>query len=733
MCAALCRVLGEGIDMHRCLAARVLGRIGDPGGVEALIAALLDQDEDVRTDAAAALARMAPPEAGRQLLGNLLGDPCTQVKLNAIDALTCLRHPELVPWLRRMLKGRDQEIAWDEAGFYEDGWDDWVDVQVKAVEALAELGIADAVPEIVGAIDDELGQDLSETGFKALARLGDPGIEAVAGYLEHADERRRRRAAAVLAACESEAARPALARALQDHCPDVRLAAARALAARDAADQRLAPLLADRDPEVRAQAVRLCGRHHPRRIEALLEGDRAAAVLPAVLDLAAEAPDLLARDQVAEKARSLLGGADASAAASAAVALAAVAGEAALVDLVEQLTNTKRPLEARLGAARALAKLGGEPAVGALARVLGDDERQLRLEAIAALATLAAAVEPWPNPPGETLLAALSGELVPEPRAETGAEARAGENAAPARVEEAPPAEDEAAAEAFPKSTLQSILGDTAPAMPRDDAGGVELTQRDLDRLALAARTPRKRRVPVTPKVAPHRDVRRFAARVLGDLARDEIAGALAEALNDSDAELRRAVADSLARIGARTGALPRQVVDALLRALGDGERDVRLSAVRALGAAGSRRAAKPLIDRLRDDDSSVRAEALTALARLGAVGPEVESLIDDREPAVRLAAARAVAAAGGVSAVERLGDFAFAHEGTHRREAGRLLRGLDRAAGSVRFLEVLDDPNRRRLWPVAIEALEEIHRTDPGPSDGSSIEAVQQEGAGAP
>ena len=61
-------MLREGIDIHRCEAAQALGRIDRPAAARALVDALLDEDEDVRTDAADSLARLAPLEAGLQLL-----------------------------------------------------------------------------------------------------------------------------------------------------------------------------------------------------------------------------------------------------------------------------------------------------------------------------------------------------------------------------------------------------------------------------------------------------------------------------------------------------------------------------------------------------------------------------------------------------------------------------------------------------------------------------------------
>ena len=140
VCRVLSGILGAGVDVHRCIAAQALGRIGGEGAVQSLIAALLDEDEDVRTDAAEALSNLADPRAGQQILENLLGDPCAEVKLAAIETLAKLGEAQVIPWLRRMVKGRDEEIVWDEDEFYSSGWDDWVDIQVKAINGLAERG-----------------------------------------------------------------------------------------------------------------------------------------------------------------------------------------------------------------------------------------------------------------------------------------------------------------------------------------------------------------------------------------------------------------------------------------------------------------------------------------------------------------------------------------------------------------------------------------------------------------
>lgn len=716
VCAALCRVLADGVDIHRCMAAQALGRIGHPGAVESLVEALLDEDADVRTDAATALLRLADPRAIKPLLDNLLGDPCTDVKLAAIEALARMGHRDAIPWLKRLLKGRDEEIVWDVSELYETGWDDWADIQIAAVKALADLDAREAVPDIVEAIADEHGQDLTEIAFKALSRLGQAGIGALATYLDDPAERRRRRAGALLAGVDGPLAREAVARALKDPSREVRLAVARSLADKNPADDRLDPLFDDAEPEVRAETVRLCGRHHPSRIEALLD-DADMRVQEAALVVLANVPGIPLTDAGLERIRTLLRGMDVNVAAAAARTLAAVAPQSAFDELTEQLIDDSRPLEVRLGAVGGLATLGDEMAPPVLAEVLGDEQRQLRLEAMAALAAIAGGNEHGSSRASEILLAALRGELVAEPEPAPDAAApveEAGETIAQENARD-----DEAAAEAepaFPVSTLQAILNGDAPASGGAESpeSSVELTAEDMERLALAARRSHRKIVPVIPKVAPYQDVRRFAARVLGDLARPEMAVELAEAITDDDRDIRLAAADSLARIAERMDAIPDAVVDVLLSATRDQDRDMRLATTRALGTAQGERAAGALIGRLGDEDGLVRAEAVRALSRMSRAGPEIIAHLGDPEPGVRVAAAKAVAAAGHPGAVTSLIEFAFAHGGQHRREAGRLLLNLDAEQACERFLDVLADPDQIRVWQVAIEALEEINLAEP-------------------
>src|SRR3990172_11370140 len=85
--ARLATILRGGADVHRALAAKALGILGRRDGVPALLDALLDEDPDVRVDAATALRSVGERSTGAKLMESLIGDPSTGVKLAALDAL----------------------------------------------------------------------------------------------------------------------------------------------------------------------------------------------------------------------------------------------------------------------------------------------------------------------------------------------------------------------------------------------------------------------------------------------------------------------------------------------------------------------------------------------------------------------------------------------------------------------------------------------------------------------
>lgn len=190
---------------------------------------------------------------------------------------------------------------------------------------------------------------------------------------------------------------------------------------------------------------------------------------------------------------------------------------------------------------------------------------------------------------------------------------------------------------------------------------------------------------------------------------------------------MRAQSADSLARIvedlaDQHGGIIPSGITQRLQAALGHPDRDVRLGAVRALGAEGCEGAADMVAGLCAHDDSFTRAEAVRTLGRLKYTGPEIAALLDDPDRNVRSQAAEALAQSRPPRELDHLIEFAFSFGGIHRREAGRLLRGIDAPAASRRFLEVLDDPERIKQWQIAIEALIELNQPQQTTGTGGRI-----------
>ena len=136
VCARLSEILREGADVHRTLAAQALGAIGRRDAVPALLDALLDEDPDVRVDAATALGLVADPSTAPKLMENLIGDPCAEVKLAAMDALVALGRPRSIQLAVLVDRGhRELPIAADYVGrSVETDLDETVTVKLKEID-----------------------------------------------------------------------------------------------------------------------------------------------------------------------------------------------------------------------------------------------------------------------------------------------------------------------------------------------------------------------------------------------------------------------------------------------------------------------------------------------------------------------------------------------------------------------------------------------------------------------
>ena len=367
-----------------------------------------------------------------------------------------------------------------------------------------------------------------------------------------------------------------------------------------------------------------------------------------------------------------------------------------------------------------------------------DEHRELRLNAMSYLAAEACDGN-WPNLQGDILLDALSGEIVPAPAKEESdppaeistqdqeldAE-RGRSDKAPVKIDSATKLTDhepgseslegldteEASDPVFPASTLEAILGQDSPHLAAVKARGknVELSDRDLEFLGLAKRTPKKRRISIESEIPLYQDVPRFAARVLGNVAHADVALALSDQIMSEDNDLSAVAADSLVLVGQELEAFSDEVFTKLLAALSTTDLQVHCKVTRALGVSGHPDASKALADCLNNKNRFVRVEAIQALSNFDDTARDIVPLLQDEQASVRLAAAKALATNDTNEVVEQLIDFAFDFKGYHRREAGRLLRKLNIQDANSRLVDVLKDSGRESEWQVAIESLEELN-----------------------
>ncbi len=648
------RHLRDGDALTRSLAARALGAQG-VAAAPALVAALLDQDPDVRGDALAALVACARREDAAAIRSSFCGDPVPEVKLAALQALVRLRDPEFLPLLRRLAKDRAEDtVTWeDEAGV----WDDWLDLQFAAIEALGELGLSDVIDDLLEARADEMGQELDTVVFAALARLGEGGIAALFGLLHDADARVRRRALAALRKAQPEALAPMIDILAADTDPEVRILAVACLAADSPLLEQL--LLRDDDPEVRRRSLMACAAARPDLARAALrDPDETLRALALEQIAAAErGPAFSGDSDLAANAVAWMRSAGDSLAATSAAVLPKLDPAGAAGPLWELAGDGARPAAARVAALRALCQAPAAGLAESLAALLTDPARALRIAALAALADLCdRAAAPAERDAAEAALlgaikAALPADRIAAPdssevesEASLGASkveaagqrqiaitrdgdiverpepaAKAPEAATPEEETPEPPggSPDEGPDEGnvirghFPRSTLEAIQ---APPEALPPAGAGDLSDSDLSYLELAQRGRRRQRVSVEGPADIAADVRLAALRIGACCGSPAVESAIAELLPAAPQALRFAAFEALAR---RAGerALSPHVLPELQKGLADADPAVRACAARAL-QAGSATATAHLAPHLEDSDAMVRAEALKAVGR---------------------------------------------------------------------------------------------------------------------
>jgi|GEM_PF-2229752 len=663
--AVIARHLQSEDEVTRCLAAKALGNIGaNTGGdvgADALVAALMDTDPDVRADAMEALVACARPQDAAQLRRSLIGDPVQEVKVAALRALAGLGDRDSIALIRRLALDRAEDtVSWeDTAGM----WDDWLEVQIAAVEALGELDASEAVEDLLAARSDEFGQELDHVVFAALARIGNRGVAVLTGLLEDDDDRVRARALTALADTKPEILAPMIERFVADANPEVRSLAVACAAPESAHAERLA--LHDSDAAVRLRALSAFGGQRPDIATAAL-ADPDEAVRAAALEQVVSRPDLPADDDLLANVIAWTRTAGAKLAGTCAAALPRLAGERAAEPLIALASDDTRPVEARAAALGGLGQVlgmgvAGEGVVEQLRASATDPLRPVRVAALAGLARICGEGAAAANRSlaEETLAAAMTGDLHGAGAAtadETADEAvdaeneglaatkgegegqrrvtitRDGEIVEQAAAPEPEPLPTSSASDTsdtnviagrFPQSTLEAIQ---APANVGSGAGDVTLSDSDLSFLELAQGGRRRGRVSVDGPSEIGDDLRITALRIGACSGGESIEQAIAGALAARTQSVRAAAFEALAR-RAEAGPVSSALVDLATAAISDPDALVRGYCARMVRAA-SPDAAALLMRQIEDPDATVRAEALKAVGACAAQ-PRLAGLTD--------------------------------------------------------------------------------------------------------
>ncbi|TLP67353.1 hypothetical protein FEE96_08435 [Parasedimentitalea maritima] len=375
-------------EVIRCAAVRALGRNGqdDPRSREVLLELIRDGDPDIRSDAIEALAPLAQAKDVDMILESLQADPVREVKLAAIQILVALKDTKCIPQLRALALSKcEDSVVWEDEIA---DWDDWMDIQIAAINALGTLGASDSIDDLLAALNDEMGQTLDIPVFRALAQLGQQGLVWLLATVEAGKGLARKRAADALADVDPDLLRPHLDRLTGADDVALRLLGLSLLSADDPKAEQLT--LQDVSQDLRLAGLVQFAQSRPEWVIAALADPSERVQATALEQLELPLPDYL-HDMLVDNILAWLLNGGAVLTPAAATLLPKVAPQRAAGPLNALASDADRPIEARLAAIRGLGGIGGPAMSEILGELLADRSQQVRLVALHEIKALAQA------------------------------------------------------------------------------------------------------------------------------------------------------------------------------------------------------------------------------------------------------------------------------------------------------------------------------------------------------
>ncbi len=721
-------ILREKDEVEQCLAVQALGKLSDSASLDILLEHLHNPDEDVRCDVGNALCNIIDERAIDPLISNLIEDPVGEAKLVYVNALRAQGAIKAADILCSLVKGRDEEnIAWEEDGF---DWDDWLDVQIAAINALGDfapnIDKQKAISAIVEAINDDDGQDLWSVGTKNLIKFGHEGSAALLELMKQASDLDRKKIMIALADANDKLSENIIKAGLKDPDKKVRIEAIKSGAKRNLTEI-ISLGIDDANADVRAAILQNFSQIDE---EILLKGLN--DISPKVQNAACKA---IIRDKINHKklnlikrAQSLLRKDEDELLSNLIHAIAIIKPQGASEFIEDIVNHSATKKEVRLVALKALGELNSANSVTLLRDACADNLQEIRLCAINALGEIAKREGENSKEALAIISSAIMGELIAAPKdwqpendniVDFEEKKNKGDNIDEderkikldregniIEIEEDTqnqdePEEGDNPQQLNPQSTLDAIMAANIKVPTKEE--NIKIDEEDIEYLQMSAvRGIKRKRVSPQSKIPAHIDVRRLAALVGGQIEKEELLSAYIQVLDENDKQLIGASLDALL-------CLVRNKIDIssaqklILRHATGGDSDVNYKAIRLLTYIKNSLVDKVIIKLCNDENDMVRAEAIRA-AKGRDLDIDFVDLCQNSQRTSRAAAAEAVCELDSEKAVSALFAFSLVEDGVHKQQAAKLLNNHFQAAID-RIAELLGS-ERKQVRIIMLELL---------------------------